>query len=853
MARGSILLGVVFAGFLAASSAEAQGPGLTPPHVLDHVDPAYPPELLARGIEATVTLFVTVERDGTVGAVSVAESGGAAFDEAALAAVRTWRFAPALRDGSPVRARIRVPLHFAPGPHPTTVATPEATSKPAIPAPTAPNPAPPTPPVEFGAGVAGPHAIAEPGKPIEIHVQGMPKPPTRSTSDFRFDRKMLAAAPHATAADLLSTAPGMYVSHPEGDAVAQRVTLRGFDADHGQDIEFRVGNIPLNQRSHIHGQGYADLNVIIPETVRSLRVVEGIYDPDQGDFAIAGSARFDLGVEERGIRVKASVGSFGTARGLMLWAPPSQSEETFAAAVVRTSNGFGEGTRGSISGGATGQYRFQLPGETWGLLHVAAYGGRAGVAGVLRRDDVISGRVGFYDAYNTISARSQSASASRMQVGVTIERADDDGSATSAGLWGMLANYRSRLNFTGYLQRSRENPTWVGRGDLIEQSNQDVGIGGRFTYRSRKMEVTRWLKSQLSAGVELQSNAVDQTQNLLQPPQNETWDRRVDASIQATDIGFYADSLFALSKIARLRVGLRADVLVFDVDDRLGSTTPSFREATHIKGFRRTAAGISWGPRATLESDPLQWLKLVASYGEGYRSPQARMLQEGEPAPFAKVRSYEIGAQLHEASKWKVTTALYETRLSQDLAFDATEGRLEIIGPTRRRGVVAYLQANPNASFSAALSATLVQATLESPPPPTPENPTPAYSEGQRLPFVPPVVVRADVRYERDLISVRGSPLAMRLGYGATFLSPRPLPYSQEAAPVFLVDASATLRWKHFEVGADVTNLLNAQYADTEYSFVSHWDPSSIPSELPARHLSAGAPLTILGNVTLYL
>lgn len=839
------------AGLFFAAPVAAQGPVLSPPRVLEHVDPAYPPDLLARGVEATVTVIVTVERDGSVGDATIGESGGEAFDAAALSAVRSWKFVPATRDGSVVRARIRVPIHFSPGPHPPA---PEPSAKPTTATPTnsAPQP-PPPPPTEFTGGVAGPHTIAETGKPVEIHVQGKPNPPKRATSDFRLDRKTLTAAPHASAADLLSTAPGVYVSHPEGDAVAQRISLRGFDADHGQDIEVRVGNIPLNQRSHIHGQGYADLNVIIPETVRSIRVIEGVYDPEQGDFAVAGSVHFDLGIEERGYRAKMSLGSFGTARGVVILAPESQSTDTFAAAVIRKSDGFGSGTRGSISGGAMGQYRFELPGEITGLLHVAAYGGRSGIAGVVRRDDIDAGRMGFYDAYPDATARSQSASASRLQTSVTLDHVNDDGSAMSTGVWAMVANYRSRLNFTGYMQRGRQNPEWVGRGDLIEQSNQDIGVGGRFTHRSRKVTVAPWLKAQLSTGIDVQTNLVDQAQNLLQPPQNETWDRRVDASIQATDIGFYADGLFAFSKYARLHAGLRADVLVFDIDDRLGNNLPKIREVTRYEGFRRTATGIAFGPRATLEVDPKRWLKLVASYGEGYRSPQARQLQEGEPAPFSKVRSYEIGAQLHDSPTWSFATALYETRLSLDLAFDATEGRMEFIGPSRRRGVVAYLQVNPNSSFSSTLSGTFVDATLESPPPPTPDNPTPPYVEGQRLPFVPPVVLRADVRYERDLTTIRKNSLTMRLGYGTTFLSPRPLPYAQEAAPVFLVDASAALRWKFVELGADVTNLFNVKYADTEYSFVSNWTPSSIPSSLPARHISAGAPFTILGSLMLYL
>lgn len=308
------------------------------------------------------------------------------------------------------------------------------------------------------------------------------------------------------------------------------------------------------------------------------------------------------------------------------------------------------------------------------------------------------------------------------------------------------------------------------------------------------------------------------------------------------------------------------------MDDRIGNFIPAAQKETHIEGFRRTAAGLAAGPRVTLEVDPLPALRVSASYGHGYRSPQARLLEDGDNAPFATVRSYEAGATLRPGGGLSVTAAAYETRLSYDLAFDAAEGALVRIGRTTRRGLVAYLQASPSPILTAGVSATLVHATLDEPPPPTPENPSPPYVEGQQLPFVPPVVVRADLALKRPVLTIAGAPVEGRLGYGATFLSPRPLPYAQAAAPLFVVDASLSFRrslragrsaaqagpW--IEIGVEAQNLLDAEYADAEYSFKSYWpgaagasQPPPIPSELPARHVSAGPPRSILANVTLSL
>lgn len=178
---------------------------------------------------------------------------------------------------------------------------------------------------------------------------------------------------------------------------------------------------------------------------------------------------------------------------------------------------------------------------------------------------------------------------------------------------------------------------------------------------------------------------------------------------------------------------------------------------------------------------------------------------------------------------------------------------MERIGPTTRRGAVLFFNAQPTPDFFASISATYVHATLDAPPPATADNPSPPYIEGQFLPFVAPLTLRSDLSYSRPLFEIRHHPLALRAGAGATFLSPRPLPYGQYAQPVFLADASLAFTWDFLEIGVDATNILNAQYADSEYAFVSNFKTKSIPSFVPARHIAAGPPLSVLGHITLNL
>ena len=807
-------------------------PAVTPPTLLVKTVAIYPPAALIQRVRAEVMVAVTIAIDGTQSDLAVVQSGGADFDDAALEALATWQFAPALQDGTPVAARITVPFAFEPPPF-----------EPA-PAPVAPNDPAPAP-----NGPTGPV--------LQAKVRGKRVPPPRAMFDLVLDRELITAAPHKDPGHMLLSAPGVYVAKPEGDAVAHQVFLRGFDAEHGQDIGFSLGPVPLNQPSHIHGQGYADLNFIIAETVRALRVTEGVYDPRQGDFAVAGSINFDLGVLERGVTGKLSYGSFDTWRTLVMWAPEDEPDETFTAVELRRTGGFGD-NRGSQSASGIGQAEIAL-GDDWELtLQLAAASARSNISGVVRLDDITAGRLDWYDGYSDPSASAQSAYSSRVHLSALLAHPTSSGARSELGFWFAATNFRVRQNLTGFLERSETHAEWVGRGDLIEQGHGDLAVGGHALFRTERLTLADIAAGNFELGLSFRRDGIDQVQNLLSAPQNETWDQRVDATVSQLDIGVYADLDWTFWKVLHLRGGLRADALTFDIDDRLGNFIPSFARETHILGFRRTALGVAFGPRATLAWDVAKNLSIQASYGRGYRSPQARTLTEGENAPFATVDSFEAGVRIASCDGKSIvlTAAAYSTSLSSDLAFDPGAGRLENIGPTNRTGFVAQVTARPWAWALLSASVTYVDATLTSPPTATADNPVPAFEEGQLLPYVPPLVARADLAAHGTLWRLGDDAddvLTGKAGLGFTMLSKRPLPYGQYGDVVALLDLSASLRWRAFELGLEVYNVADSRWAASEYSFVSDWGQDAIPSLVPTRHISAGEPRTLLVSLGVHL
>src|SRR5262249_50882977 len=100
-------------------------------------------------------------------------------------------------------------------------------------------------------------------------------PPETSSSQQLIPDTDFELRPHGRPADVLRLVPGLIIGQHQGGGKAEQYLLRGFDADHGTDLALYVDGLPVNLRSHAHGQGYADLHFLIPETVKFVDVLKG--------------------------------------------------------------------------------------------------------------------------------------------------------------------------------------------------------------------------------------------------------------------------------------------------------------------------------------------------------------------------------------------------------------------------------------------------------------------------------------------------------------------------------------------------------------------------------------------------
>ena len=124
--------------------------------------------------------------------------------------------------------------------------------------------------------------------------------------------------PAKSAQDLLRLVPGLFIAQHQGGGKAEQIFLRGFDADHGTDVAVSVDGIPVNMVTHAHGQGYADLHFLIPETVASYDFGKGPYYTDKGDFNTAGYVAYNTKSVLDQNMVKIEAGQFNTFRAVAM-------------------------------------------------------------------------------------------------------------------------------------------------------------------------------------------------------------------------------------------------------------------------------------------------------------------------------------------------------------------------------------------------------------------------------------------------------------------------------------------------------------------------------------------------------
>jgi iron complex outermembrane receptor protein len=667
--------------------------------------------------------------------------------------------------------------------------------------------------------------------------------PSVGASDYRIEPGALVRVPRSDAQELLTLSPGVLLTNHAGEGHAASMFLRGFDAGEGESMETLLEGIPLNELSNHHGHGYADVTFIVPEIVRELRVVQGPFDPAQGDFAVAGTAEYSLGLRAPGLQVKSALGSFGRRRLFLGYRPPGERKRTFLGTNLERGDGFGV-NRAFAKASVIGQYEAKLgQGTTLRTLAFLA-AQRWDSAGAIpdaayRARDLPCPSSKDAQFFCTFDPH-QGGSAQRAGLTTVLERTQPASYLRAQAFVG-VRGIRTKENYTGYTQDPRQDGM-PQRGDLRDGSTSALTLGFRGLGRKRIEAFGREHAVEVGALCRYDDvhTAMDRVRSELDVPYLTDFNR----SVRQTQVGAYMRGDAQLIDRLRLSLGARADAFAFQVvdknqpsSDRIGPRLP--HEATDAYGF-------ALSPRGTLDLEVLSGLHWLTSVGGGARSSDATALSESESAPFARIWAGETGAVYsgaRELLEFESRVSGYFTRVSRDLVFDAESGRNQPVGTSQRAGMLATLRGKLMHWLDLSLSTSYSRAHLTS------DASGFISLSGPRVPFVPTWLARADAVLEHDLPWTPG--LRGFAALGGSYVGRRALPNSAWTKPYAVLDLSLGIGYRMLELSTSVTNLLDARYRQSELSYASRFDPAALVSQLPARHFSAGAPRQWLVSLSL--
>lgn len=626
---------------------------------------------------------------------------------------------------------------------------------------------------------------------------------TVSAREFR-------AVPRRTAEDALQLVPGFTLVQHGSEGKGHQFFLRGFDAIHGSDLELTVEGVPINEWSNIHAQGYLDVAFVIPETIQSVEVVKGPFTLDQGAFAMAGSANYELGIapRERGLRLSYGFGSTLRHRGVMSYSPKEGDGKDFTAVELVSDRGFGE-NRGISRVSSLGRWRM-LRSDRWGTLSLlgSAYSAQFELPGTLRNKDYLEKKVGFYDSYDTAAAgRSQRALLSlehrlfrrrhqfRTQVSGKVRRLE------------LLENYTGFLidPINGDRREQKQNSASVNASSHYEYT-VTPGLGVLAALSGR----TEWI-DQSQNHVDMFSKMVAQERSL-----------KIAQSILSASLGLR----YRLKQRFWISGGFRGDVVMIDINDRL-EEDPAFAKNG---GTRATLS-----PRLSAEYKLSSPLRVFAAYGRGFRPPEARsfssfvpkkngitddVINRGKPVNVSD-DAVELGLRWMPNRYFAATSAAFGTFLRRETVFDHVSGvNLELNG-TRRIGGELEIHSHPIDSLTLSADLTYVDARF--------------LDSGKKIPLAPWLTGSAKAVFAHRS--------GFRAGLYFMGIAPRPLPHKARGGALATVDLSAGYSWRWLHLDLEIENLLNNKVREGEYHYASHWDRAAPSSEIPVVHYVAGAPL----------
>jgi len=611
--------------------------------------------------------------------------------------------------------------------------------------------------------------------------------------------------------DVLRIVPGLFIAQHAGGGKAEQIFLRGFDIDHGTDISISVDGLPVNMVSHAHGQGYADLHFLIPETIEKVNFDKGPYFVNKGNLATAGFVDFNTRDFLTDNNVKLEVGQYNTQRSVGLFKllnkeADNKRQQLYLASEYFRSDGFVESPQDFHRLNALLKYTAWYGNQSQLTFSASHFDSKWYASGQLPTRAIESGMITRFGSIDN----SEGGNTNRNNLNIQFAKQLKNNWELNKQAYFSRYHFNLYSNFTFFL----DDPV---NGDGINQRETRNIYGYNTSFGKTWMAGAAKARTEFGAGFRFDDvNDIELNKQVK---------RSVISSIQKGDVkelngNIYWNQSFDLSRKFNINGGLRFDFFRFAYRDLLAGEN----------NFRNQKRSIV-SPKLNIVFIASQKTKIYLNNGIGFHSNDARVILDQQAnGILPRVYGNDLGLITKPLKNLVLKTALWHLYSEQEFVYVGDAGIIEPSGKTRRVGVDLSARYQFASWLFADLDLNLTKAR--------------AIEETKGEDYVP---------LAPSFTSIGGLTAKMKNGISGSlryrFIGDRPADETNtiKAKGYFISDILLSYQLKKIEFSLSAENIFNKKWNEAQFNTESRlqFEPNPV-SEI---HFTPGTPRFIKASV----